>query len=234
MNTIATCASSSASNDPKPTNANSWVPNMHEYLISFGLNGDFAPFQSGETLQRGDRVVVKSSRGLELGTVLCESAARSAGMIPGLGGQLVRRATSEDESLAQRLRQRTHQLFEDSRRLAQEQNLPLEVLDVEILLDDRHATLHVLGDGGQPLIEALSAKYGIAITVEDLAIPAPAPDTGCGKPDCGSGHGGCSTCSTGGGCGTGCGSPELSRQTAEYFSQLRQKMEGQPQRTPLL
>jgi hypothetical protein len=206
---------------------------MHDYLVSFGVSGDFARFQGSELLERGDRVVIRGRRGLELGTVLRPASERLAGMLPdGAAGELLRRATAEDEALAERLRQRGRVIRADARRLAQELNLAVEVLEVEVPLDEHFAILQVLGDAGQPLVETLAERHDIAIAVHNLALPA-AP-AGCGKPDCGQGHGGCSSCSSGGGCGSGCGSPQMTRDVTEYFAGLRRQMESRGTRTPLL
>ena len=47
----------------------------HEYLLSYGTAGDFGRFRPTRplTCRRGDRAVVRSARGLELGVVLCEA-----------------------------------------------------------------------------------------------------------------------------------------------------------------
>lgn len=206
---------------------------MNEYLVSFGVTGEFSRFRSTESLQRGDRVVLRGNRGLELGTVLREASARLHGMLAeNLVGDVVRRATAEDETRGQEIQEQCQQLFAECRRLASELHLPVEVLDVELPLEGQRATLHILGYDGQPLIDALASKLGIEATLHNLAVPA--EPAGCGEPNCGQAKGGCSTCSSTGGCGSGCGTPELSREVSEYFSHLREKMEGHYQRTSLL
>src|SRR5713226_5327066 len=102
-----------------------------EYLLSYGNAGDFGRFQSAEPLacRRGDRVVVRSHRGQEIGVVM-----RPAN--PGHGrlladkfvGQILRPATEGDLQLAERMRKRSQLLFEDGRRLVGELNLPMEIL----------------------------------------------------------------------------------------------------------
>lgn len=155
-------------------------------------------------------------------------------------GELLRAATPEDEQIAEGVRQRSRQLFEDGRRLAAELNLPIEIIDVEVLLDGHQVTLYFVrwGDGDErPLVSALSKKYESMVALRDLALPAGA--SGCGQPDCGSKDGGgCSTCGTDGGCSTGgcstgCGSKAKAGEVRDYFLSLRNKME-QAQRTPLL
>ena len=177
-----------------------------EYLLSYGNAGDFGRFRCVEVLayRRGDRVVARTPRGQEVGVVM-----RPAG--PGHGrllanqfvGQILRLATEGDLQLAQRMQQRSQRLFEDGRRLAAEFRLPMEILDVEVLLDARQAILHFLrwtDCDPRPLMDALSQRYRLLITFHDLALPSTegaeehAESEGCGEPGCGGG--GCGSCAS--------------------------------------
>lgn len=206
-----------------------------EYLVSHGLAGALVRCRGEDGLRRGDRVVLHTARGLELGVILREGTSRLTEMLhDSAAGEISRRATLNDHDQAERNRERSAKVFEDSRRLVQELNLAIEVLDVEILLDEQQAILHTLGGNADPLRQALASRHDLAVFLHDLAVqPVEEAEAGCGKPGCGGGHGGCTTCSSGG-CGTGCGTPELSSQVAEHFANLRQKMDSHFQRTPLL
>jgi hypothetical protein len=208
-----------------------------EYLVHHGNLGDFGRFRAAESLRyrRGERVVVRTAEGLELGVVMCEATAGLNRMMPGdPAGELLRRAGSDDEDAAERLRLRSHQLFEDGRRLIAELGLPLELIDVAILLDGQKATLHHVRWAEcdeRPLVSALSRQYQLTLSLRNLADSATPANGGCGKPDCGQGHGGCTSCSSGG-CATGCGSASAEELKA-FFAGLRQKMDN-GHRTPLL
>src|SRR5262245_41962636 len=94
-----------------------------EYLVTHGCAGEFARFRAAEPeeYRRGDRVVVRSARGLELGEVLCPSTHRFSEVLPdAFVGELLRRASAEDEQIAAGLRARAQRLFDDGRRLAGE------------------------------------------------------------------------------------------------------------------
>lgn len=212
-----------------------------EYLVTHGSTAALGRFvaEPGLSCCRGDRVVVESRRGLELGVVLCPTTPRHARLLPDPApGRLVRRATAADEAEGRRLRALAHQLFAEARRLAAEAALPFEILDVELLLDGRRAIVQHLRwaecDCG-PFAEALEQARGIEVFLEDLALPPAATvdeeHGGCGQPGCGraGGGSGCSSCATGGGCSS-CGAKVDMR---EYFAHLRAKME-QDRRVPLL
>lgn len=209
-----------------------------EYLLSYGKLGDFGRFYSVRplTCRRGDRAVVLSHRGVELATVLCEVTPGHARHLPNTTvGQLLRLATPQDEATADQLRARGQCIFEDARSRIAELALPLEVIDVEVLLDGQTAYLHHIRWAEcdvRPFVSALSTRHELQIGLEDLGrLGHPEPEGhGCGRPDCGRTEGGgCSTCGSGG-CGT-CGSatPEAMRA---YFAERREKMSAG--RTPLL
>jgi hypothetical protein len=196
----------------------------HNYLVTFGRAGHLGRFAGELACARGDRVVVRSTRGVEVGTLL--GPARCALPDPFIG-ELLRPASSDDlkldadrESQAQRLAARAAVIG------------PVVVLDAEVMLDGRGAVLHALAgsvDAG-PLLDQLATEFGLIVRLYDLAqepdSPVPAPDHledfKCDRPDCGErdcSDGGCSTCSAG-----------SKADVMEYFAGLREKMES---RVPL-
>jgi cell fate regulator YaaT (PSP1 superfamily) len=212
------------------------VTGVSEYLVSFGNAGEFSRFQAAGPMdcRRGDRVVIRTARGLEVGTVLCPATSRHARMLhEAPAGDLLRVANPEDEAIAAGVQDRAACLFDDGRRLAAELGLSLEILDVEVSLDGHQVTLYFLRGAAcdeRPLVSALSKKYEALVSLRDVGLPAGA--SGCGRPDCGSKDGGgCSTCGTGG-CST-CGSKSMARDVQEYFAGLRQQMESHHRRVPL-
>jgi cell fate regulator YaaT (PSP1 superfamily) len=216
-----------------------------EYLVSYGLTGEFGRFRSAAplALRRGERVVVRGSRGVEIACVLREATPRHAHFLPNTSvGQLLRRITPRDEQAESAMHVKGQQLFERGRQLATELDLPLELLDVEVLLDGEHAVLHHLRGADadvRPFVSTLSREFALHIVLVDLTRPQEAVEheeegdehAGCGRPNCGREvGGGCSTCGSGGGCGT-CGSAKPSDMEL-YFAQLREQMERR--RTALL
>ena len=209
-----------------------------EYLLSYGVAGDFGRFRAARPLgcRRGDRAVVRSHRGLEVGEVLREATPRHAAFLPNTTvGQLLRLAGPDDHEAAARMRERGRLLFDRGRGLAEELRLPLELIDVEVLLDGEHAVLQLLRFGEfdvRPFVSAVSREFELHIALTDLgrsAASAPEEEhAGCGREGCGQEGGGCDSCGTGG-CGS-CGTAE-SHDTAEYFAGLRAQME---RRTALL
>jgi cell fate regulator YaaT (PSP1 superfamily) len=211
-----------------------------EYLVSYGKSGEFARFRpvGSDSFRRGDRVVVRTHQGLEMGLVLCPANIGHAPFLSRTSrGELLRRVTEEDEQAVEETRRRGRQIFDDGRRLAGELGLPLEILDVELLLDGQQAIIHHIRREEcdfRPLVSTLSKKYDVLVTMQNLALPKTEESIGCGKPDCGqvNGGGGCTSCGTNGGCGT-CGKGVKKEDVAAHLLALRQMMESRA-RTSLL
>jgi len=213
------------------------VAKTPEYLVSHGKTGALGRFVSAspERFVRGARVVLQSERGLTLGVVLCEATPQHARLLGAAGlGQLLRRADPEDDAARRQMLGREQQIFDASRSLATELDLPMEILDSELALDGRRVILQYLLAGScdpAALVQRLAARFEIEVWLENLAAPVPDEHAGgCDKPDCGRANGGsgCTTCG-GGGCSS-CGSSKVDMRA--YFAHLRDKMEEH--RTSLL
>jgi cell fate regulator YaaT (PSP1 superfamily) len=209
-----------------------------EYLLSYGLRGEFGRFRALRPLacRRGDRAVVRSHRGTEIAEVLREAVPRHAHFLPNTTvGQLLRLATDDDARAQAELRRRGDEVLRHGNALAAETGLPLEVLDVELLLDREHAVVHHLRWAEcdvRPFVSTLSRTFALHVVLTDLTreaqhVHGDEESHGCGREGCGGGN--CGSCGSGG-CGT-CGVPAAEDLTA-YFGGLREQMERR--RTPLL
>jgi hypothetical protein len=204
-----------------------------EYLVRHSLTGSFGRFRADHpmTLPRGASVVIRTDRGLELGEVIRPATARHAAHLgEDVAGQLLRQASPEDQTQALQCRTRAGELLLRAGECVREMKLPVEILDAEVLLDGEHAAILCVrwGEADIPAM-GQSLTQTLALKLDWIEIGAPA-ETGCG--DCGSG-GGCGSCGTGGGCGSSCGTVSPAEVQA-YFAGLREKMEKQQRRVPLL
>lgn len=217
-----------------------------EYLVGYGNAGEFSRFRptAPADYRRGDRVVVRSPQGLELGTVLCPVTPAHLDYLSQTGvGELLRTATVADEQTVQQAQELGRRIFEEARRLVAELDLPLEILDAEILFDRQQVILHHLRQldcDYRPLVSAIARKYDLLVVMQNLAFSAGLSEEeeapGCGKPDCGqAGGGGCSSCGTGGGCSSGaCGSGIKAEEVTTFLTRLRERTEAGASRVPLV
>ncbi len=208
-----------------------------QFIVSFGKNGALGVFTSDKplTLRRGQKVLVQSSRGVEVGSVLRPATLQQARLLGATSSaSLLRAVTRDDEIQRDQLADLQQRLFDMSRNLAQRDGLTLEILDVDVMFDRAQAIIQFVGIDAdtEKLASALELHFAMTIRLENLSVPKPNDEHehgGCDKPDCGrTTGGGCSTCGTGGGCST-CGSGKTDLR--EYFGHLRTKMES---RTPLV
>jgi hypothetical protein len=206
-----------------------------EYLLNYGTMGEFGRFRAVVPLdgRRGDRAVVQTHRGLEIGVLLCPATPGHAHFLPNTTvGQLLRLVGAADECQAQEMARRSQLIFQDARGLAGELGLPLEVVDVEVMLDGEQAVLHHVHWGEydeRDLVSALSRQHGLRLRLHALRTAPEPGEHGCGREDCGrASGGGCGTCGSCSTCGQG-KSPDMKA----YFAALREQMH-RDNRTPLL
>lgn len=172
-----------------------------------GQVGRFRPIDNSR-YARGQRVVVRTERGLESGEVLAD-ASGDAGPAEGADGvgALLRRMTPQDELLAERLgRNRDAAYAACAERLA-ELGSSAVLLDVEHLFDCRGLYFYFLGPTDDAA-EAASAELAAAYDAEArFGEFADAVEQGCG-PGCGTDQaengcgssGGCATCAVAAAC----------------------------------
>jgi cell fate regulator YaaT (PSP1 superfamily) len=191
------------------------------YLVRYGLRRHVGRFLADAEHDQGAAVVVQTHRGTELGEVLAATNAIS-------GTALVLRAAGPDDLEQARLAALDQpSRFAACERFFQGGVWPLELIDVEPLLDSRRTVLHYLGPhrlDSEGLVQAARESIGldlvlepVGLDVEDASMIEDEPE-GCGS--CGSG-GGCGSSETAGGSGcSGCAVKDLvgKRRTAGAVS----------------
>lgn len=172
---------------------------MGYHLVRYSLLGQVGRFVAADALRypRRSRVIVRSGRGLETGTVLAEP--KPTDEPAEINGQILRRMTVEDELLEARLEKHRHKAFAACADLLAEHRVPAVLLDVEHLFDGQGLYFYFLGDvpaEAERLTRQLADAYETTVEFRKFV------DTlteGCG-PGCGTeaamGQGGCATCTT--------------------------------------
>jgi cell fate regulator YaaT (PSP1 superfamily) len=187
----------------------------HTFLIRYGLMARVGKFSAdSDDFERGETVVIRSHRGTELGEVLAPLSS-SGDDGTGAAARVLRTAGPDDLEQARRAQSARSSRFELCQRLFQDGVWPMELVDVEPLLDDRRTVLHYLGPHRLDvtgLLSAFRSTYDLDVMLEPVGRDAPeaeatgaeadAEEGACGQ--CGSGGGGCG--SGGGHCGSGGGS----------------------------
>lgn len=151
------------------------------------------------SLARGTRVVVRTHRGLELGSVIELVRRRPEDSDETVSFEILRMASAEDEARALELSTRLLREFEPWQRRLEEWKLDLQLIDLELTLDGEKQILYVLNDRGPECtrlaLQAAAGGFGVIevqpVSAEGL-VSQPKGGGGCGS---GGGDGGSCGCS---------------------------------------
>jgi cell fate regulator YaaT (PSP1 superfamily) len=187
------------------------------HLVRVGALGHVGRFTAVDAVgyPRGARVVLRTSRGLEIGEVLSPVQEAIAGNAPANNsaargqsdGSILRGMTIEDQLLESRLEKNRHAAFAACADQIRQLRLPVTLMDVEHLFDGRSLFFYFLGDV-PPELEAVTAElaetYDAAVQFRKFAETV---TEGCG-PGCGTSEAagaGCVSCASGCPIGSACG-----------------------------
>ena len=152
--------------------------------------GEFDP-EAGQ-YARGDEVVVRTERGLELGEVLCPANPRALELLAEpTRGRIVRRLTDRDRVERERLQAREGQEMETCNRFVAQRRLQMELVDVEHLFGGERIIFYFLAEKRvdfRELVKDLAREYQTRIEMRQIGVRDEAKllaDYGdCGKPVC--------------------------------------------------
>jgi cell fate regulator YaaT (PSP1 superfamily) len=171
-------------------------------LVRYGTISEVGRFSSSVEvpLCRGQRVVIRTHRGLEIGTLLQDLAPSEEETRAEAGDfEILRAAADDDECASSRLVADARDQFSNWCNRINDWKLQLELIDLEWTLDGKKLILYVLNDRGPECtrlaLQVAAAGLGI-IEVQPVGPDGLIPQqqkSGCGSGGCGSdGHsGGC-------------------------------------------
>jgi len=176
-------------------------PDMHsganmanKYIVRHGVMRFLGEFESGSgaAYLRGQRVVIRSDRGQEVGDVLCEATPETFAMLTDpTRGNVVRLVSEDDERRAQTARERQNQAFEICRKYIEERRLQMELVDVEHLFGGERLVFYFLAEKRvdfRELVKDLAREFQTRIEMRQIGVRDEAKllaDYGdCGKPVC--------------------------------------------------
>lgn len=168
----------------------------HIVLVRYGSVPEVARFvnRSGGEVARGESVVVRTHRGLQLGEVLETIAASSnSSAADDSDFEIVRIATSDDRASAREQQVKCEGEFYDWCRRIVLWNLSIELIDLEQTLDGKRI-LYVLTERGPATttlaLQAAAAGLGIVEVqpVSAAGLVSLPFGGGCGSGGCGCSH----------------------------------------------
>jgi len=162
------------------------------YLVRYGVLGWVERFRGAESLEwsHRDRVVIRTSRGVELGELLSRAELptekREGDGTESAAGEILRLATRDDEAQLRRASGEADRIVDACRTQLLEGEAGVEILDSELLLDGETLVLYFLGPDSKRL-DDLALELGTRHRLRVLFQPLVESTAGGG---CGSGCGG--------------------------------------------
>jgi cell fate regulator YaaT (PSP1 superfamily) len=164
------------------------------YIVRHGAMrflGEFQPQGSIEP-ERGQEVVIRTERGMEVGEVLCESDPRAFATISEpTRGQILRQVTGEDAAQIDRIRDIERQEMEVCSAIIKQRHLQMELVDVEHLFGNERIVFYFLAEKRvdfRDLVKDLAREFKTRIEMRQIGVRDEAKllaDYGdCGKPVC--------------------------------------------------
>ena len=144
-------------------------------------------------VRRGDAVIVRSDRGVEWGTVLCESTTRTRDWLGEQKrvGRVLRAASDEDRRSRDEVAEREKQFFRDAERCIEARKLQMKLVDVEQVFGGERIVFYYLAEKRvdfRELVRELAREFNARIEMRQMGVRDEArllADYGdCGKPVC--------------------------------------------------
>jgi cell fate regulator YaaT (PSP1 superfamily) len=165
-----------------------------KYIVRHGAMRSLGEYEAGEetTYERGDDVVVRSDRGLEVGQVLCPATPPAVELIKdATHGPIVRLLSAEDRHQLERLHEAEHHEMDTCCRIVGERQLQMELVDVEHIFGGERIVFYFLAEKRvdfRELVKDLAREYKTRIEMRQIGVRDEAKllaDYGdCGKPVC--------------------------------------------------
>ena len=180
---------------PVATEPSGPTPNsvgLYEYVVRCGSMRTLGVMTAKHPFRYGDEVVVRSERGTEIGTVLCEATPAALDfMEEATSGRILRRLSSNDRGQKQHLEGLTAQDMLACQRCVDALRLNMQLVDVERILGGERMVVYFLADQRvdfRQLVRDLAKQFQTRIEMRQIGVRDEAKllaDYGdCGKPIC--------------------------------------------------
>ena len=164
------------------------------YVVRYGQMrwlGEFAD-STGDEHSRGQRVVVRSDRGTEIGDLLCPATSRTSRVLENAPrGEILRVVSPEDLEAEARLAQVRSAAFESCLGFILKRRLQMDLIDVEVIFGRERMVFYYLSEKRvdfRELVKDLARALQARIEMRQIGVRDEAKllaDYGdCGKPVC--------------------------------------------------
>lgn len=164
------------------------------FIVRHGSMRFLGSFEGGEAdgYVRGDRVLLRTERGLEVGDILCPAEPRAVQMLTDpTSGKIVRRMNEEDRSAAAKLKEAERKELTLCQEFIGQRRLQMELVDVEHIFGGERVVFYFLAEKRvdfRELVKDLARQFQTRIEMRQIGVRDEAKllaDYGdCGKPVC--------------------------------------------------
>ena len=167
---------------------------VQTYVVRYGrmrFLGEYNGLE-GQEHPRGQRVVVRSDRGIEMGEVLCPVSDRTKPFMPDqIHGEILRPATAEDNEQEARIALDRDSYFNICLEFVAKRRLQMDLVDLEIIYGRERIVFYYLAEKRvdfRDLVKDLARSFRTRIEMRQIGVRDEAKllaDYGdCGKPVC--------------------------------------------------
>lgn len=168
---------------------------MPKYVVRHGRMRSLSVLNvrgKDKTYHRGQRVVARTKRGLEVGEVLCDATNETIAQLDNPEqGEILRRMTSNDANEAAHMEDQAGREFEICQDYVKKLNLPMDLVDIEHVFGGERIVVYYLAENRvdfRELVRELAKEFQTRIEMRQIGVRDEAKllaDYGdCGKPVC--------------------------------------------------
>lgn len=145
-----------------------------QYVCRYGTMRSLGVMSAQTDFQYGDEVVVRTDRGTEIGTVLCQATPASLdAMVEPTKGSILRRLNATDEADWKHVSSLTRKDLETCQPHVDACQLPIRLIDIERMLGGERVVVYFAADGRvdfRALVKRLGREFQTRIEMRQIGI----------------------------------------------------------------
>ncbi len=166
-----------------------------KFVVRYGSMRHLGEFSArrNQPLRRGDEVIVRSERGVEWGTVLCDATVATREYLgsKAASGRILRTVSDEDRRSREELADREKTSFREAQRMIDERHMQMQLVDIEQVFGGERIVFYYLAEQRvdfRELVKGMAREFNTRIEMRQIGVRDEArllADYGdCGKPVC--------------------------------------------------
>jgi len=147
-----------------------------KYIVHYGAMQLLGVFSHADLLLRhGSRIIVRTPRGQEIGTVRCEATPETLAKLDGgfIEDRIVRQVTDSDEIENRKLQQGEREKLECCKRILNEMEIAMDIVRVEHIFGGERIVIYYTAEGRvdfRELIKVLAAEFQVRVEMRQINV----------------------------------------------------------------